>query len=494
MYSNGDSVMLNNLKIRTQISLGYVVPIAVIFMAAGFGLVSGKQVIAAFDEIHRVEKVLDYSGELESSTQAELRTIRAYFLTRNPVFLEEYKESKRMYRDAVAGLATEGLIRNTEQKKRIEDMIQLVDDHQQQADQILAIAEQGNFDAALARFVTFLNSKQIGKEFTDIDDAFEAAEQNILALAESQAENAVGRMNAFLLFGGFGLGIFAILVAFLITQRIGQIILSTLNAIAVSASEISTTTEEQERSAAQQAASVHETTTTMDELGASSQQSAQQAEAASLAVQIALEQSNKGNQAVQLTLEEMTELRHRVDNIAKEITKLTSQTQRISNISQLVSDIANQTNMLALNAAVEAVRAGEHGKGFAVVASEIRKLADQSKRSAGEISHLASEVENSISNTIHATEAGTRTVDSGMEITRRTTQAFADVSEAVNEVVTNNQQILLNIRQQASAIQQVLQAMTNINQGSQETALGIGQIRNATEKLNDAASVMQNLI
>ncbi len=77
--------------------------------------------------------------------------------------------------------------------------------------------------------------------------------------------------------------------------------------------------------------------------------------------------------------------------------------------------------MLALNAAVEAVRAGEHGKGFAVVASEIRKLADESRKSAEKIYTLVADIQTSINSTVMATEAG---VESGVETAQKNSRSF----------------------------------------------------------------------
>jgi len=174
--------------------------------------------------------------------------------------------------------------------------------------------------------------------------------------------------------------------------------------------------------------------------------------------------------------------------------QLSEQTNQIGSISQLVSDIANRTNMLALNAAVEAVRAGEHGKGFAVLAAEIRKLADQSKQSAEKINGLVSQIQNSINTTVMVTDEGTKTVDSGMQIAQNTALAFAGVKESVNNVVMNNQQIALNIRQQSTAFEQVLSAMNAINQGARETSAGITQTRIGTQKLNEVTAELKELV
>jgi methyl-accepting chemotaxis protein len=153
----------------------------------------------------------------------------------------------------------------------------------------------------------------------------------------------------------------------------------------------------------------------------------------------------------------------------------------------VVADIANQTNMLALNAAVEAARAGEQGKGFAVVASEIRKLADESKKSAERIYQLVSDVQAAMNSTVMVTDEGTKTANSSILLAQGTADAFNSVAEAVNSVFLNNQQIALSSKQQAVAVQQVVSAMNAINLGAKETSAGIAQVKTATNQVNAAA-------
>jgi len=232
----------------------------------------------------------------------------------------------------------------------------------------------------------------------------------------------------------------------------------------------------------------------MDELEASCRQSAEQAKAAVNAAQQALVLAQGGTQAVGETLEGMFTLEKKVGAIAEQIVLLSEQASQIGNISQLVSNLANQTNMLALNASVEAVRAGEHGKGFAVVANEIRKLADQSEKSAEKISDLVSEIQSAINSTVMVTDEGTKTVATGVQSAQKTNQAFAGVADAVNKVVLNNQQISLNLKQQVDAMQQIVEAMETINKGAKETASGISQTKSGTEQLNEAALVLKRIV
>ncbi|MBD0261800.1 MAG: methyl-accepting chemotaxis protein [Tolypothrix sp. Co-bin9] len=277
-------------------------------------------------------------------------------------------------------------------------------------------------------------------------------------------------------------------------RQLVNLIKQLVNGISASSQQTFSAVEQQERVANQQAASVNETTTTMDELKASCRQSSEQAKAAATAAQQALALAEGGTQAVGETLEGMFTLEKKVAAIAEQILHLSEQASQIGSISQIVSDLANQTNMLALNSSVEAVRAGEYGKGFAVVANEIRRLSDQSQKSAEKINLLVSNIQKAISSTVMVTEEGTKTVKTGVQIAKNTDQAFTGVADAVNDMVFNNQQISLNLKQQLDAIQQVVEAMNAINKGAKESAVGISQTRSGTEQLNKAARSLKQMV
>jgi methyl-accepting chemotaxis protein len=277
-------------------------------------------------------------------------------------------------------------------------------------------------------------------------------------------------------------------------RQLVNLIKQLVNGISASSQQTFSAVEQQERVANQQAASVNETTTTMDELKASCRLSAEQAKAAAAAAQQALALAQGGTQAVGESLEGMFTLEKKVGAIADQIVHLSEQASQIGNISQIVSDLANQTNMLALNSSVEAVRAGEYGKGFAVVANEIRRLSDQSQKSAEKINLLVSNIQKAINSTVMVTEEGTKTVKTGVQIAQNTEQTFSGVAKAVNHMVLNNQQISLNLKQQLDAIQQVVKAMNAINKGAKETAIGISQTRSGTEQLNKAARTLKQMV
>jgi methyl-accepting chemotaxis protein len=283
-------------------------------------------------------------------------------------------------------------------------------------------------------------------------------------------------------------------IAIFLASRTTRSVNHIVRAIASSSSQIAVTIEQQKRIASQQLSAVDRTATTMNELSESSKACASEAEAAAFGAAQALKLAAGGSQAVDNTLKEMATLTENVGAIQKQILRLSEQTDRIGNISSLVSDLANQTNMLALNAAVEAVRAGESGKGFAVVASEIRKLADRSKESASNINALVAEIQKAITLTATVTDDGTKTVENGVKIARKTADAFAGVARAIDRIAANSKQISVTSKNQAIAIQDVVESVNSLHLATQETAASISQVKLGIVQLNQAAQNLKSAV
>jgi methyl-accepting chemotaxis protein len=274
-------------------------------------------------------------------------------------------------------------------------------------------------------------------------------------------------------------------------DRITKYLQRTIQTITTSAGEIIDTVQSQEIAVNQQANSAIATTDTINKLEAISIETATQANASATGAQAALSLAEEGTQSVRDTLEGISGLRDRVDEIAEQIVNLGEQTRQITTVSDLVSDLAKQTNMLALKAAVEAARVGEHGKGFGVVAGEIRKLAEESKKSAEKINTLSTNIQTAINRTVMVTDRGTKTATEGIQLAQNTAAAFVGVTDAVNNVFLNSQNISASAKQQATAIQQVLGAMTIITQDSQESAVGMHRVKTSTRELNQIADELK---
>jgi Methyl-accepting chemotaxis protein (MCP) signalling domain/Cache domain len=294
-----------------------------------------------------------------------------------------------------------------------------------------------------------------------------------------------------ILAGSIVTGGLTVAISLFFAEQIIQYIKVAIATITASANEITDTVQNQEIAVNQQANSAIETNDSISILEAISTETAAQADASSDGAQQALSLAEEGTQAVQKTINEMSDLRDRVDEIAQQIVNLGEQTGQITSVSDLVSDLAKQTNMLALKAAVEAARAGEQGKGFGVVAGEIRKLADESKKSAQKINALATDIQSAINRTVMVTDRGTKTATAGIQLAENTATTFVGVTNAVNNVFLNSQQISSSTKRQSTAIKQVLGAMNNISQGSQESAIGMHKVKTSTFELNQIADELQ---
>lgn len=279
-----------------------------------------------------------------------------------------------------------------------------------------------------------------------------------------------------------------------LNRSIANALQATASTLSSTSSQIASAIEEHERTAMHQSAAVHETTATMDELDASFRQTVEMVTTAADTARQAASVAEDGIRTVQETRDGMLDLKEKVGHIANQILNLSERTSQISAITNLVSDLANQTNMLALNAAVEAARAGEHGKGFSVVASEIRKLADESKKSAERINTLVEDIQKATNSTVMATEEGTKNVDRGIRLAEQTVQAFNMVVHSSTSASEAAQQTLLSVPQQVTAVKQVLTSMESLTTGARETADGIGQTKYGVENLRTTAVRLSDMI
>jgi methyl-accepting chemotaxis protein len=483
--------MLEKLKLRERLLIGYAFPVAFFLGLAGFTNWTARKVFDTFQEVERVQDVIIDVNQTTVAGERMARSFNGYLAVRDEKLIAEYNAASLLFDEGIE--RAEQSIVKQDQKQRLERMREVKNSFNVFALEAIQLLKEGNQDSAIAKFNTE-NGKKYVDEFERLSEEFSREERRLLGEETKEAKKNLTWLLWCLILGSLLLIFISITVALNIAFRISGTIEGVVQKIADSATEISATIEEQERTASEQAASVNQTTTTMDELSASSQASAEQAEAAAAAARQALTLAKGGSSAVNNTLEGMASLNEKVGAIAQQIIRLSEQTNQIGNISTLVSDLASQTNMLALNAAVEAVRAGEHGKGFAVVASEIRKLADESRKSAERINVLVADIQTAFNSTVMATEEGTKTVKSGVEIARETADAFSGVSDSVNNVVVNNQQISLNVKQQAIAVKQVVDAMNALNTAARETASGLSQTKVGIQKLNEAALELKSLI
>jgi methyl-accepting chemotaxis protein len=264
--------------------------------------------------------------------------------------------------------------------------------------------------------------------------------------------------------------------------------------IGAAASQVLVAAREQAAAASQQSSAVAETSATIEELAATAAQIAETAEQVAAFATETLGFAEQGQVAVSASVESMDQIAARVDVIASRALGLGEKGQEIGRILQVIDELADQTNLLALNAAIEAARAGEHGRGFAVVAAEIRKLAERSQESAGQIQSIVTQIQAETNATIVASEEGSRQVHAGSALARDVVGALEKISGMVDETTTAAKEISIATQQQRSASEQVVSAMGQVADVSRQYAVGSKQAAAAATELNTLAADLRSSI
>ncbi len=250
------------------------------------------------------------------------------------------------------------------------------------------------------------------------------------------------------------------LVTIVATVRTG------VNTVAAASGQIATGNMDLSARTEQQASSLEQTAAATEELTSTVKQNAENAlqadQLASAASGIAVE----GGEVVKQVVTTMQEIRNSSLNIADIIT--------------VIDGIAFQTNILALNAAVEAARAGEQGRGFAVVATEVRSLAQRSASAAKEIKQLIDDSVSKVENGSQLVMSAGNTMQQVVESVRRVTDVVTEISAAS--------------REQSTGIEQVNQAISHMDQSTQENAALVEEATAAAQSLQEQARQLERAV
>jgi methyl-accepting chemotaxis protein len=231
-------------------------------------------------------------------------------------------------------------------------------------------------------------------------------------------------------------------------------------------SDIAAGNHDLERRTKLQADAIEQTASSMEEMTASVKDNAENANQAVQLARTASEVAVKGGQVVA--------------NVVHTMNSINQSSKKIVDIISVIDSIAFQTNILALNAAVEAARAGEQGRGFAVVATEVRNLAQRSSTAAKEIKALIdSSVQNVQNGSQQVTQAGS-TMQEVVNSIQRVYDIIGEITVASNE--------------QSSGIEQVNQAMAQMDQGTQQNAALVKQAASAADALKSQTSELNNIV
>jgi twitching motility protein PilJ len=253
--------------------------------------------------------------------------------------------------------------------------------------------------------------------------------------------------------------------------------------VANSANEMIGATEQMAGGAQSQARESTTVSEAMETMSRSVRDVASTAEKAAAAARQTLQAAQKGDQAVRDSLAGMQRIRGEVQVISKKIKNLGDRSLEISEIVNLIEELASHTNLLALNAAIEAAGAGESGMRFGVVADEIRKLAERAAKATKDVSALIRSVQTETQEAVIAMEEGTREVEAGYQETIRAEEHLKEIAGTSTTSAQLAQDISRASAQQVDGVEDVARAMQSIAQVAVNTEQAVLQTRKTVEDL-----------
>ncbi len=305
-------------------------------------------------------------------------------------------------------------------------------------------------------------------------------------ILQSHANQVAIRSNTLLTMIGFCVIIVTFIVAMSMIRMVTRVSRDIKEGVAIlgnSTSEIQTTVAEISTGATETATAISETSTTVEEIRQTAMVASNKAKSLMHSSQKASDVGEKGFESSRKMVLAMNKIEAQMKTIHNTITKLSEQNRSIGEITSTVSDIADQSNLLAVNAAIEAAKAGEHGRGFTVVAQEIRSLAEQSKRSTAQVKDILNDIQKSVLRAVDVINQGTETVDEGSELVKEDRVVVEMLLDSINEAMDAAVQISSSSQQQMAGMDQIVPAMENIKQASEQNVVGIKQTQEAAGSL-----------
>lgn len=192
--------------------------------------------------------------------------------------------------------------------------------------------------------------------------------------------------------------------------------------------------------------------------------------------------TKEGNQSVTNVVNQMVKIHESVESTSKVILSLGNRSKEIQEITGFITQIAEQTNLLALNAAIEAARAGEHGKGFAVVADEVRKLAEESRKSAEQITDMIAGIQEETEHAVESMVEQNRVVEEGLQYTKETSTSFSHIEQSIEVVSNRVEEVSSSIEELHALSDQIVQAIEQVKEIAEASAAAAQEVSAGTEE------------
>jgi methyl-accepting chemotaxis protein WspA len=524
--------VLGNLKISTRIITGYAIPTILVFVFSGATSLTSNQAKEILQNIKKSQQAIIETDDMAQRIALMGREIRGYLITGTDDNLNLYNQNKKLFEEDVERIKP--VVLDAQQKERLNKMVQLFYEYDQEAQRIFQLRKEGKQADAVKLAIT--NGSTIPDDFNKINDDFNNQETSVLQKSTNSTTTSLDMINfaAILIFLLFL--IITILAVYLIIKplsiginrslkiaenissgdfsktievtnnqdEIGKLLSAfkamskSLNLlvrqvqqsgiqVTTSATQIAASGKQLEATFTEQVASTNEVVATAKQIAVTSNQLVHTMEEVANMSQATTTSATSGQKELSQMETTMQQLANATGSISTRLGVISEKANNINTIITTITSVADQTNLLSLNAAIEAEKAGEYGLGFAVVAREIRRLADQTAVATLDIETMVKEMQSAVSTGVMEMDKFTKEVNQGVEDVRNISVQTGKIIEQVKSLLPRFQIVNEGMESQSQGARQISEAMIQLSETSSQTADSLREINRAIEQLNQAA-------
>ncbi|MDY0746591.1 CHASE3 domain-containing protein [Paucibacter sp. R3-3] len=475
-----------------KLALGFGLSFLVLMLVGGLSYRGVQSLARTSYQVAHTHEVLDRVNGLLSAMKDAETGQRGYLLSGNEAYLEPYLAARAAAPQLLAELRA--LVADSaDQQQRVAEAGGRVDAIMKLHGERIDMRRQSGLEATLRAVQTGEGKRQMDGLRRLLGD-MNNTERDLLRERAAEVESASSDVRTAIAVGTV-LGLLLVVAA-------GAFLARLLHArIGFAVGEVQRSTNELQATSVQQAANARETstsmtqiTTTLSEMTRSSREIAASAQrVVGIAGQTAKE-ARAGDELLQAAHASIATMREQAKIVGDRMQELGGRSRQVDLILDLVSELADQTNILAINASIEAVSAGEAGARFGTVADEIRRLADRMTISAKEIRTQIADVRATVEDTKRSTQAGADAVEAGVSRFTAVAASFADIGAMVVKTNDAAHEIELATQQQATAVEQLGGALAHTAQAAQETEVSSAQTSQTALRLAEMSRGLMQLI
>lgn len=475
-----------------KIAFGFIVSSVFLIIVGMVGYWSTYKLIDTSYAVTHTQKIIEQISLYLSDMKDAETGQRGYILTGDPAYLEPHTSAVEAAPKLLNDLRAL-IVDNPNQQRNLDRLETLTDKKFSELKRTIDLRKNGHGDDALKLILTN-EGKDTMDEIRKTAEEMSKESHDTLDKRATEVELTVETAKKTILIGTAICLLFVTVTGIVITRSLATQLGAAVGHVQSSSTELQAVATQQASGSKEQARAMNEISITISELGVTSRQIAESAQqVAQIAEQTAVA-ARAGEGTVIKGQEAISGIRRQIDQVVSHMLDLGRKSQEIGAVLDIVSELAEQTNILAINATIEATGAGEAGRRFSVVAEEIRKLADRVANSTKGIRTQVEDVRGAVNTTVMATESGAKAVDAGARQFTEVAVAFKQIASLVSTTTEAAREIELSTKQQATAAEQVRIAVTDVAQATQETEASASQTLQTASQLAGLSFDLRRLI